>query len=154
MLRDQDYTHSKSLLYIFYINLFCMPNTQATPPLPSPLFQTILEKKKVFRRPCLLPLLFLLCVCLIRPGNSPKFRKSYLSVLQLFFFCAVDTFLIQLRCCLYFGGPLAASKTKQSSGILFQEDREVSSQDKGKRSQYCICKAESIISWQGIGSLF
>lgn len=23
-----------------------MPNTQATPPLPSPLFQTILEKKK------------------------------------------------------------------------------------------------------------
>lgn len=70
------------------------------------------------------------------------------------FFCAVDTFLIQLRCCLYFGGPLAASKTKQSSGILFQEDTEVSSQDKGKSSQYCICKVELIVSRQGIGSLF
>lgn len=122
---------------------------------PPTLFQAILEKKekKMFESPCLLLLLFLLCVCLIRPGNSSKFRKSYLCVLQLFF-CAVDTFLIQLRCCLYFGGPLAASKTKQNSGILFQQDIEVSSQDKGKSSQYCICKAELIISWQGISSLF
>lgn len=67
-----------------------------------------------------------------------------------FFFCAVDAFLIQIRCCLYFGGPLAASKTKQNSRILFQQDIEVSSQDKGKSSQYCICKAELIISFLSI----
>lgn len=156
MLRDQDCTHSKSLLYIFYINLFCMPNTQATPPLPSPLFQTILEKKKkknVQKATSFTTTFSFVCLP-DKAWQLSKIQKVISERSPALFFCAVDTFLIQLRCCLYFGGPLAASKTKQSSGILFQEDREVSSQDKGKRSQYCICKAESIISWQGIGSLF
>lgn len=31
---------------------------------------------------------------------------------------------------------------------------EVSSQDKSKSTQHCICKAELIISWQGKSSLF
>lgn len=143
ILRDWDRTHSKSPLNIFYVNLLYVPHIQAKPPL----LQSILRKKKpaiMLESPHLLLLLFLLRVFPIRPGDSQKIRKSYLGVFQLF--CAVDTFLIKLRCCLYFGGPLAASKTKQNSGILFQWDTEVSSQDIGNSIQYWICKAEMFIS--------
>lgn len=97
MLRGWDCTQSKSLLHIFYVNLLHARHS-GKPPLLQATLEENKTKKQMLESPCLLLLLFLLHVCLIRPGNSPKFRKSYLCALQLFF-CAVDTFLIQLRCC-------------------------------------------------------
>lgn len=129
--------NSKSPLNIFCVNLFYVPHTQAK----SPLVQSILrgKKKQTHNDAWKSTPSTATFSSMYLPHKAWKLSKKLGNLISVFssaffFFlvcvCAVDTFLIKLRCCLYFGEPLAASKTKQNSEILFQWDTEVSCQDK------------------------